>query len=169
MRRRPRKLTERVIDREMGVGVILIGLVMAIATLFVIDLKLPGGLIEGSAGLDEARTAAFTVLVLAQLFNCLNSRSERESAFYRLTSNPQLFAAIGLSLALQVVVVHVPFLNDAFDTVPLSATDWLLCTALASSVLWADELKKLAVRRLTPATPGARQATEGTGSVASDR
>jgi magnesium-transporting ATPase (P-type) len=169
MRRRPRKLTERVIDREMGVGVVLIGLVMAIATLFVIDLKLPGGLIQGSAGLDEARTAAFTVLVLAQLFNCLNSRSERESAFYRLTSNPQLFAAIGLSLALQVLVVHVAFLNDAFDTVPLSATDWLLCTALASSVLWADEIKKLAVRRLTPATPAARQATEGTGSVGSDR
>ena len=169
MRRRPRKLTERVIDREMGVGVVLIGFVMAVATLFVIDLKLPGGLIDGSAGLDEARTAAFTVLVLAQLFNCLNSRSERESAFYRLTSNPQLFAAIALSLALQVFVVHVPFLNDAFDTVPLTATDWLLCTALASSVLWADELKKLAVRRLTPAMPGTRRATEGTGPVAPDR
>jgi magnesium-transporting ATPase (P-type) len=150
MQRRPRRLTERVIDREMGLGVVLIGLVMAIVTLFVIDLKLPGGLVEGSAGLDDARTAAFTVLVLAQLFNCLNSRSSRQSAFYRLTSNPRLFGAIALSLLLQVLVVHLPFLNDAFDTVPLSAGDWLLCTVLASSVLWADELRKLAIRRLEP-------------------
>jgi magnesium-transporting ATPase (P-type) len=147
MRRRPRRLTDRVIDREMGIGVILVGFVMAFAVLFVIDLKLPGGLIEGSAGIDEARTAAFTVLVLAQLFNCLNSRSDRASAFHRLSDNPRLFWAIALSLGLQVIVVHLPFLNEAFATVPLSPADWLLCTVAASAVLWADELKKLSLRR----------------------
>jgi magnesium-transporting ATPase (P-type) len=146
MRRRPRRLTDRVIDREMGLGVVLVGLVMAFATLFVVDLKLPGGLIEGSAGIDEARTAAFTVLVLAQLFNVLNSRSDRESAFHRLSDNPRLFWAIALSLGLQVLVVHLPFLNQAFSTVPLSVADWLLCAAAASTVLWADEIKKLALR-----------------------
>jgi calcium-translocating P-type ATPase len=146
MRRRPRRLTDRVIDREMGLGVVLVGLVMAFATLFVVDLKLPGGLIEGSAGIDEARTAAFTVLVLAQLFNVLNSRSDRESAFHRLSDNPRLFWAIALSLGLQVLVVHLPFLNRAFSTVPLSVADWLLCAAAASTVLWADEIKKLALR-----------------------
>jgi Ca2+-transporting ATPase len=44
-------------------------------------------------------------------------------------------------------VVYVPFLNDAFDTTPLGAGDWLLCTALASMVLWADEARKLVTRR----------------------
>ena len=56
MRRPPGKLTDRVIDRQMQLGM-LVGLVMALATLLTIDLKLPGGLIEGSAGLVEARTA----------------------------------------------------------------------------------------------------------------
>ena len=147
MRDRPRKLTDRVIDREMTRGVLLTGLVMALATLLTIDLWLPGGLVEGSAGLDEARTAGFTVLVLAQLFNALNSRSERESAFRGLFTNRLLWAAIALSFVLQVLVVHVPFLNDAFGTAPLSAGDWALCAAIASSVLWFDELKKLLVRR----------------------
>jgi P-type Ca2+ transporter type 2C len=147
MRQPPRKLSDRVIDREMQLGVLLVGLVMALATLLTIDLKLPGGLVEGTAGLVEARTAGFTVLVLAQLFNCLNSRSERDSAFRGLFGNRLLWAAIGLSLGLQVLVVHVPLLNRAFATAPLSAGDWALCTAMASSVLWADELKKLLVRR----------------------
>jgi Ca2+-transporting ATPase len=147
MRHPPRKLTDRVIDREMQLGVLFVGLVMALATLLTIDLNLPGGLVEGSAGLIEARTAGFTVLVLAQLFNCFNSRSERDSAFAGLFGNRLLWAAIGVSLLLQVLVVQVPLLNQAFGTTPLSARDWALCTAMASSVLWADELKKLLVRR----------------------
>jgi P-type Ca2+ transporter type 2C len=48
---------------------------------------------------------------------------------------------------LQALVVHLPFLNDAFSTTPLSAGDWTVCAAMASCVLWADELKKLIVRR----------------------
>ena len=62
----------------MQLCVLFVGLVMAAATLLTIDLKLAGGLIPGSGGLAVARTAGFTMLVLAQLFKCLNSRSERE-------------------------------------------------------------------------------------------
>jgi Ca2+-transporting ATPase len=79
MRHPPRKLSDRVIDHQMQLGVLLVGMVMALVTLLAIDLKLPGGLVEGSGGLAEARTAGFTVLVLAQLFNCFNSRSDRSA------------------------------------------------------------------------------------------
>jgi magnesium-transporting ATPase (P-type) len=150
MRHPPRKLTDRVIDREMQLGVVLVGLVMGLVTLLAIDLKLPGGFVEGSAGLVEARTAGFTVLVLAQLFNCFNSRSDRVSAFRGLFTNRWLWATIALSLVLQLLVVHVPILNRAFGTTPLSAADWALCAALASAVLWVDELKKLLGRRRSP-------------------
>ena len=145
MRHPPRRLTDRVVNREMLLGVLLVGLVMAVATLLTIDMKLPGGVVDGSGGLAEARTAGFTVLVLAQLFNCLNSRSERQSALHGLFKN-LLWGAIAFSLLLQILVVHISFLNDAFDTAPLSARDWLLCVAMASTVLWVDELKKLIVR-----------------------
>ena len=144
----PRGLTDRVIDTGMQVGIGFVGLVMAVATLAALDLRLPGGLIGDSGGIVEARTMAFTTLVLAQLFNCFNARSDQTSAFHALFTNPLLWAAIGLSLAFQVAVVHLPFLNDAFDTTPLSARDWMICTGLASTVLWADELRKL-VKRLS--------------------
>ncbi|MGH9215260.1 MAG: cation transporting ATPase C-terminal domain-containing protein, partial [Acidimicrobiales bacterium] len=61
-----------------------------------------------------------------------------------------LWGAIAVSVTLQVAVVHVPLLNDAFDTSPLSLGEWATCAVLASAVLWADELRKLA-RRHRPA------------------
>jgi magnesium-transporting ATPase (P-type) len=147
MSRPPRKKTERIIDREMQFGVLVVGAVMAASTLLTLDLKLPGGFIEGHASETEARTAAFTVLVLAQLFNCFNSRSERTSAFHAFFSGWLLWLAVGVSLVLQLLVVSVPFLNQAFSTVPLSGADWALCAGMASCVLWADELRKLILRR----------------------
>jgi magnesium-transporting ATPase (P-type) len=147
MSRPPRRLTDRVIDRAMLTGVAVVGLVMAAITLLALDLRLPGGLVDGDGTLAEARTMAFTTLVLAQLVNCFNSRSDRTSAFRRLFTNGWLWGAVALSFALQVAVVHVPWLGTAFGTVPLSLTDWLVCVALASLVLWVDELRKLLVRR----------------------
>jgi Ca2+-transporting ATPase len=147
MAQSPRRLTDRVIDTEMQIGIGFVGVVMAVVTLVALDLHLPGGLIGGSGNITEARTMAFTTLVLAQLYNCFNARSDRVSAFHHLFTNPLLWGAIALSVALQVLVVHVPLLNDAFDTSPLSLGQWATCAALASAVLWADELRKLVRRR----------------------
>ncbi|MEQ1945463.1 cation-translocating P-type ATPase [Mesorhizobium sp. VNQ89] len=142
----PRRANERAIDARMWRGVIVIGLVMALATLVTIDLYLPGGLIEGSQSLDQARTAGFTVLVLAQLFNCFNARSETTSAFRHMFTNRWLWAAIGLSFLLQIAVVNFGPLNAAFGTVPLPLEQWLVCFAISSSVLWVGEILKLALR-----------------------
>jgi magnesium-transporting ATPase (P-type) len=143
MRRPPRRLTDRVIDREMWVGIVWIGVVMAIVTLLALDATLDGGIIDGSGSLAEARTAAFTTLVFAQLVNCFNARSERASAFHSPFVNRWLWAAVALSAALQVAVVQLPFLEDAFDTEPLSAAGWLRCVGLAVIVLVAGEARKL--------------------------
>ena len=148
MRRPPRGLTDRVIDAEMWLGILWVGLVMAAVTLVALDLGLSGGVLGGSGEIEEARTMAFTTLVLAQLFNCFNARSDRTSAFHRLFTNRLLWGAIAVSLVLQVAVVQVPFLNDAFGTTPLAIDDWLVCVGLASIVLWADEGKKLLERLL---------------------
>ena len=146
MARKPRRLTDRVIDARMWASVVEIGAGMALVTLLTLDLYLPAGLIEGTRDLDNARTAGFTVLVFAQLFNCFAARSEATSAFAHLFVNPWLWGAVGLSVLLQVAVVHVPFLNVAFGTAPLTLDQWVACVALASAVLWVSELRKLAMR-----------------------
>ena len=154
MARKPRLRSQRIIDAGMGLNVLEAGVVMALLTLLTLDLFLPGGLIEpvdawlgaGPHSLELARTAAFTVLVLTQLFNCFNARSASVSAFHAAFSNRWLWAAVALSAALQVAVVHLPFLNLAFGTVPLSASQWGVCVVMASGVLWFGEGRKL-VRR----------------------
>lgn len=153
MSRPPRSLTDRVIDRRMWAGVLVIGLVMAASTLATIDLYLPGGLIEGTHSLDNARTAGFTVLVLAQLFNSFNARSETVTAFHRAFANRWLWVAVGLSALLQVAVVQLSFFNRAFTTTPMSLEQWLACLAMASAVLWASEIRKLLLRLGSPSAP----------------
>jgi magnesium-transporting ATPase (P-type) len=140
-----------VITGRMWTDMLAVGLVMAAGTLGVMDWALPGGLVTGGEGRGpvEARTLGFTTLVFFQLFNALNARFEDHSAFRRLLANRWLWLALLVSAALQVAVVHAPFLQRAFRTAPLAAGDWLLSVAVASTVLWATELRKLAKRSLT--------------------
>jgi Ca2+-transporting ATPase len=146
MRRPPRPVGEGVLTARMWRGILFVGLIMAAGTLYVLDASLPGGLVEGSGDLRYAQTMAFTTLMLFQMFNVVNARSDDQSAFARLFSNRWLWTAIGVSLALQVAVVYVPLLQRAFATVGLQSQDWIRCVAVASSVLWIREIGKLAGR-----------------------
>jgi Ca2+-transporting ATPase len=144
MLRPPRPAGEGIITPAMWRGIALVGVIMAAGTLFVLDASLPGGLVPGSGSVPHAQTMAFTTLVLFQMFNVVNSRSDERSAFVRLFSNGWLWVAIGCSVVLQVLVVHVAFLQRAFGTVALTVPDWLFCAGVASSVLWLKEASKLA-------------------------
>jgi Ca2+-transporting ATPase len=147
MQQQPRPQGSGVITKPMWVGIALVGVIMAVGTLFILDFSLPGGFIAGSGEMDYARTMAFTTLVLFQLFNVLNARSDSRSAFRRLFDNPWLWGALTFSLGLQFAVIYLPFLQRAFDTVALSLTDWGLCVLVGSSVLWLRELSKWISRR----------------------
>lgn len=142
----PRPRDEGVITPRMWIGIFFVGAVMAAGTLLVLDACLPGGLIEGAGNLRYAQTMAFNTLMLYQIFNVFNARSDVRSAFGGLFSNRWLWGAVLMSLLLQVAVIYVPFLQAAFSTTSLSLGDWLLCTAVASSVLWLCELAKAVIR-----------------------
>ena len=154
MARKPRKLTDRVIDGQMWGDIIFIGLIMAAVTLIGMDMHLAGGLftdrsvaaIGHDAQMTEARTMGFTILVFAQMINALCSRSHDQSVFVGMFANKWLWGAIALSALLQVAVIYVPFLNTAFGTVPLSAGAWVECLGLAMVVLVASELRKCVLR-----------------------
>ena len=156
MSRKPRRLTDRVIDGQMWGDIIFIGIIMAAVTLIGMDMHLAGGLftdrsvdaIGHDAQMTEARTMGFTILVFAQMLNALCSRSHDQSVFVGLFANKWLWGAIALSALLQVAVIYVPFLNTAFGTVPLSAGAWAECLGLAMIVLVASELRKCVLRAM---------------------
>ena len=159
MARKPRKLTDRVIDGQMWGDIIFIGIIMAAVTLIGMDMHLAGGLftdrsvdaVGHDAQMTEARTMGFTILVFAQMLNALCSRSHDQSVFVGLFANKWLWGAIALSTLLQVAVIYVPFLNAAFGTVPLSVGAWFECLGLAMIVLVASELRKCVLRMMSKA------------------
>jgi len=146
MKEPPRPREEGVITHSMWAGNIFTGAVMAAGTLFVLDASLAGGLIESTGSLRYAQTMAFNTVVFFSLFVVFNARSDKQSAFVGLFSNKWLWGAVLLSVLLQVMVIYVPFLQQAFSTVSLSPGDWLLCITVASSVLWLRELSKIFIR-----------------------
>jgi Ca2+-transporting ATPase len=52
------------------------------------------------------------------------------------------------SVALQAAVLYVPAMNTLFHTVPLPGATLLPIVALASLVLWVEEVRKAFVRRM---------------------
>jgi len=146
MERGPRAPGTNVITRRMWYGTAVAAVVMCIGTLAVLDAGLPGGLIEGRGGVAYARTLAFHTLVLFQLFDVFCVRSDERSVRHGLFANAWLWLAVAACVAAQCAVLCVPALQHGFGTVPLDAMDWLLCTAVASTVVVARESLKAVFR-----------------------
>ncbi len=105
-------------------------LVAAVASLvpFWLELKVTGDV-------TRARTLAFTIAVVFELFLALNCRSPRKyvySSWSALTANKALLLAIASSFALQLVVIYLPPLQLVFKTAPLNLRDWGLVLVGAS-------------------------------------
>ncbi|WP_397534595.1 cation-translocating P-type ATPase [Roseateles sp.] len=101
-------------------------------------------------GADVAlvQTETFTLLAMCAWFNVLNCQSATRSALQLgLLKNPWLLGGLSLSVVLQGLVVYAPPMNALFHTVPLEPAALLPLAAAASLVLWAEELRKLWVRR----------------------
>ena len=136
MKQKPRPQGEGVITPKMWRGILFVGTIMAAGTLLILDDSLPAGLIEGRGDMRYAQTMAFTTLMFFSMFTVFNARSDETSAFSGLFANKWLWAAVLLSVLLQMAVVYVPFLQEAFSTTALNLDDWVLCIAVGSSVLW---------------------------------
>jgi Ca2+-transporting ATPase len=156
MSRKPRPLTEKILTRSRWTAVAFASTVMAIGTLAVLQFA-PG--IEAEAGVATvAGTMGFNTFVLFQFFNILNARSDRQSVFTRFTfTNRMLWLSLAAVMLLQVGVTHVGFMQNLFDTTSISLGQWLICIAVASSVLWLEEARKFIVRR-REAAPQAKEA-----------
>ena len=147
MNQKPRPQTEHILTKSRWFAIVLSSIVMAIGTLFVLALA-PGD--EAKAGVATiAGTMAFNTFVVAQFFNILNSRHDHHSVFSRGTlRNKFLWISLCAVLLLQVGVTHLGPLQSLFDTTSISGSQWLICVAVASSVLWAEEIRK-AITRFT--------------------
>jgi len=111
-----------------------------------------------SDGLGMCRTILFTTMVLSQVFNTYNWRSETRSFF---TSPPwenrYLLGAVLISIALQIAVLYVPFMQNAFHAQAPTLSGWaliLVCSIVP--ILLIDRIKVFSAwrqKRALPPTP----------------
>ena len=144
MSRPPRKPGESLFSGGLGTHVVWVGLLMG-----GVCLAAQGwGIRTGRA---HWQTIVFTVLCLGQLGQAMAIRSERRSLLeLGLLTNRPLLYSVALTVALQLLVIYVPWLNRLFHTSPLSLPELLLTLALSSVVFFAVEAEKL-LRRGRPA------------------
>jgi Ca2+-transporting ATPase len=103
----------------------------------------PRGLADPEQVLIEAQTMVFITLVLAEMVNAFNCRSDHLSLFkVGALKNRFLLVSVLISLALMVAVIEWDPLAALFHTTPLRWQDWLLALGLALSLLPVVELSK---------------------------
>lgn len=101
-----------------------------------------------STGREETwQTMVFTVLTLSQMGHVLTIRSEHTPMLSaRFFSNSALLGAVGGTLALQLAVIYVPYLNDTFETAPLSAIELAICFCASTTIAVLVEIEKWLAR-----------------------
>jgi Ca2+-transporting ATPase len=94
-----------------------------------------------------ARTMAFMTIIACQLFFSLAVRNSRKSIFQiGIFSNKYLIGAIALGLLLQVVVIGIPAMQNAFKLQLLDLRAWAMVIALGLLPLIFSELYKVFLR-----------------------
>ncbi len=140
MKRPPYSSTESVFGRGMLTFILGMGAVMSLVSLGV-------GLIAYRMGIEAWQTLLFTTLIFSQLAVAMEARSEQESLFRTgLLTNPSMVWAILSTVALQLAVIYVPFMQRIFDTQALSSVELLVAFLASLSVLVVTELWKLVSR-----------------------
>ncbi len=166
MKRPARRSTEQIVDKKLGSLIIFQGFLIAFSTLFAYlyvlydtscatlgclhwftNEVLPCAL---SGDLDRARTVAFSVMVVSQLFHSFNCRNARLSLFkVGVFANKKLLLATGLSLAMQIAIVYTPYLENVFKVTPLDLKDWITVFGFSSFTFVIMEIIKSFKRKNT--------------------
>ncbi|MFT8709809.1 MAG: cation-translocating P-type ATPase [Sporolactobacillus sp.] len=156
MQQKPRDPKEHFFTGGSAFQAILGGTLIGLLTLlaFAFGLHMNGyGLYTQSIpadGLNEAETMAFVVLAVSQLFYALSLRSFQESIIRKgIFTNSYLIGAIVLGIILQVLIISVPVLAQAFHVQPLSLQEWWIATGFSLVPMVVNEVVKF-LRKLKP-------------------
>lgn len=143
LQRPPRSSWEGVLSKTLWERTALAAIVMAAGTLVMFRWEL-----DRTDSVPMAQTVALTTLVVFQVFQAGNSRSESDSLF-RISpiSNPFLFAATLAAVGLHVLALYLPPTQYILRVEPIGIDTWIRIILTASAILIAMEADKLVRRR----------------------
>jgi len=142
MDRPPLPPTKPILTRGLIVWLALVGLVMTVGTLGVISWA------EHEHGLAIARTMGMVTVALFLLFFSIESKDQRDSAFSLDTFSDKTFiVTTSGSFVLLILSTVLDIFHTVMKTVTLDVRQWLICAAVALSIVVAAEIRKAVLRR----------------------
>lgn len=146
MRRPPREPDEQILSGRTFTLVVLVSFLIGSITL--------AALVSTENLTDDrilAQTIALNTLAFSQLAYLFNCRilSGSSITLRALQGNRTVWIAAGALLALQLLLVYTPFLNQMFGTVPMRLSDWGIVVVLSIVVFFVVELMKMIVRKFS--------------------
>jgi Ca2+-transporting ATPase len=94
--------------------------------------------------LKVARTMVFCSVVIFEWMIAFNMRSEEKTIFeLGFFSNRALLLPISIGILLQLSILYIPVLQSAFQTVPLSLSQWLIVTIPGIVIFTIETLGKM--------------------------
>jgi Ca2+-transporting ATPase len=153
MKEKPRPARESFFSGGAGLHVIMGGILIGALTIFAFWF---GYWEHGYSPFDHtapittveyARTMAFMVLVMCQLFYSLSARNSSKSIFQiGLFSSKYLSGAILLGIFLQLIVIEIPVMQRAFHLQMLDFEGWIIAISLGLVPLLFNEVLKIFIR-----------------------
>ncbi len=145
--RPPRRQDAQLIDRAFLQRIAFTGVLTAGVALIAFAYEF-----YADNNVADARNAAFSALVIAELLRAFGARSEVLTVVQvGLFSNMRLVVIVAVSFALQVLIHHLPMLETTFGTEPISMAQCIAWTVLGSIPLIVLEIGK--VLRQSQVTP----------------
>jgi P-type Ca2+ transporter type 2C len=142
MERPPLPPSQPILTRGRIVWLALAGLLMAIGTLSVTSWA------QQVHGLAIARTMGMVTFALFLLLFSIESKDERDSAFSLDTFSDKTFViTTSGSFVLLVLSTVLSIFQTVIKTVRLDVRQWLICTAVALSIVVTAEIRKAVLRR----------------------
>jgi calcium-translocating P-type ATPase len=139
MHRGPNPKSLSLITPRMISRILLVALLSVVAAFVVFQEQLAVGV-----SVQEAQTAAVTMLVVVEMAILINHRRFTDSALGRegIAGNRVALVVIGLLVVLQSAFVYLPALNLVFDSRPLPVDTWLIIIAVTLAVFFIIEGEK---------------------------
>jgi Ca2+-transporting ATPase len=144
----PRSPDAKIITFKMVQNIIILGVTMAVGTLFLFDRAF-SSLSDPQEAKAKAMTMAFVTMAMFQVWNAMNCRSRIRSVFrMKLTGNRFLLMGMAASTALLYLATELSFFQTGLGTVSLSAGDWAAVVLVSSSILVVEEVRKFIQARM---------------------
>lgn len=145
MQRPPRK-SNTLFNKFVVFRIVFVSLLMTAGTILLFNWEYSKSIAEGISEADalpKAQTIAVTFVIIFQIFYLLNCRSLRETIVkIGIFSNYTIFVGISVVLALQVLFIYNPVMNNIFGTVPLDGREILLSVLTGFAVFPIIGLEK---------------------------